>query len=103
MESRRAYNLYLPTRLHAELQRLIDAGLPASAVARLAVRKWSGGDLPAGDDAACPIRVNVYLSSPDAERLELLATGGGLSRAETLRRLITIYIDTNRKAIRTLF
>ncbi len=103
MEPRRAYNLYLPTRLHAELTRLTDAGLPASAVARLAVRKWSGGDLPAGDDAACPIRINVYLSSPDAERLELLAIGGGLSRAETLRRLITLYIDSNRDAISALF
>ena len=62
MESRRAYNLYLPTRLHAELQRLIDAGLPASAVARLAVRKWSGGDLPAGRIGG--VVFNVFVLHP---------------------------------------
>ena len=103
MAAKRSYNLYLSEYLHNQLSRSTEAGLPASSVASLAIRKWEGGDLPSGDECSCPVRVNIYLTPSDADVLGAIASSHSISRADALRRLITVYIDQNRDAISRMF
>jgi len=102
-QQRLAYNFFLSNHQHAELRRLTEAGLPPSAVARLAIRKRHGNDLPAGAEEAYPIRINIYLPPDDAATLSDLAAVNNISRADALRRLIAAYLSTNRDAINALF
>ena len=101
---RSSYNVYLTQHLHDTLSCLLEAGLPASSVARLAIRKWSAEQgLPESGEASCPCRVNVYLSSPEVAALDEIANAYALSRAEALRRLIASFLDSHHDAVHTLF
>ncbi|ACD96036.1 ribbon-helix-helix domain-containing protein [Trichlorobacter lovleyi] len=102
MTKRVAYNLYLSLPLHRQMTRLTEAGLSASAVARLAVQKRPI-ILPDGDDASCPVRTTIYVGSDTTAVLTELASAHGVSKAEVLRRLLTAYLDANRDCINALF
>lgn len=103
MATKHPYNIYLSEQLHREMCRLIEAGLPASSIASLAIQKCADGNLPSGDSGACPVRVNIYLTPCDTATLTAIAAAHSISRADVLRRLITVYIDKNRDAISRLF
>jgi len=97
-------NLYLGQEMHTQLQRLQDAGLSMSAVARLAVRKCAGMSLDADDSVSTPKRVLLYLHPDDAKQIEQIAAQEGeRSKSSILRRLITTYLRINASAISTMF
>lgn len=102
MPKNKSYNIYLTEPLHRQLARLTEAGLSASAVARLAIRKRPA-NLPEGGIESCPVRTTIYVSSDDAAVLTEVAAATGISRAETLRRLIAAYLNSNSDAISALF
>lgn len=98
-------NFHIGHKLHDQLCRLQAAGLNASAVARLAIRKCY--NLPPDDDQsdhAFPKRVLLYLHPDEAQLLDTLVNKEGeRSRASILRSLITTYLRTNAFAIDALF
>lgn len=102
MAQRVAYNIYLTEPLHRQLTRLVGAGLSASAVARLAIRKRPSV-LPEGIEGSYPVRTNMYVEKDDAEVLTELAASHGLSKAEVLRRLLMDYLETHSSCIDALF
>lgn len=100
---RRELNIYISESQYEQIATMSRAGLSMSAVARLAIRKHS--ELPEPEDLISPKakRIMLYIDNTDAELLESLAATHGISRSETLRRLITHYLSSNAESIANLF
>lgn len=98
-------NFHISSELFTKLNRLQEAGLSLSAIARLAIRKCH--NQPLDDDQSdntLPKRLLLYIHPEEARLLdELSSRYGERSRASSLRRLIATYLRVNASAINDLF
>jgi hypothetical protein len=97
------FNLHLSSQLYNQISRLSDTGINLSSIARLAIRKCGHTQIDAEYEVSRPKRVLIYLSPEEAAVLQKLSEQENISRAMTLRRLLTTYLRINADAIESLF
>lgn len=102
--TKKEINILLTSPQHSLIAKLKETGLNMSSISRLAIRKFSSADLEAYTDSGAKTkRVVIYLEEDDIQTLEFISTKNGLSRSETLRRLLATYLSVNEKALDQLF
>lgn len=95
--------LFISAQQFHQLEKLREAGLPASAIVRQALRKCAEGEISPPDDLARPKRLSPYLSEDDVAALESIAKRLQCSKSDALRRVLETYLLRNTVAIDALF
>ena len=75
-----------------------------SSLSRLAIRKFGDSSLDEEfSEGVKSKRVVIYLEGEDIEKLGIIAAREGITKSETLRRLLTKYLTVNEQALNQLF
>lgn len=96
-------NILLTPQQHALIARLKETGLNMSSLSRLAIKKFGDACIDTPDDGAKTKRAVIYLEAEDIEKLEEISASKGISKSETLRRLLATYLSVNQSALDQLF
>jgi len=102
--NKKEINVLLTPRQHSIIAKLKETGINMSSLSRLAIRKFGEFSLQQDDgDGAKSKRVVLYLEGEDVDKLEVIAAREGITKSETLRRLLAIYLSVNEQALNQLF
>ena len=102
--NKKEINILLTPRQHSVIAKLKETGINMSSLSRLAIRKFGASDLreDTGDGAKSK-RVVIYLEGDDIDTLDTIAAREGITKSETLRRLLAAYLSVNEQALNQLF
>lgn len=102
--NKKEINILLTPRQHSIIAKLKETGINMSSLSRLAIRKFGEASLEEKfSDGAKSKRVVIYLDSEDIDKLETIATRESITKSESLRRLLAIYLEVNEDALNQLF
>ncbi len=102
--NKKEINILLIPLQHSVIAKLKETGINMSSLSRLAVRKFGDSSLDEEfSEGVKSKRVVIYLEGEDIDQLVIIAAREGITKSETLRRLLAKYLTVNEIALNQLF